>query len=115
MQTSVISAYIWGITMLIVTLSIASLISTRIKYELGPNPHDPSKRRLCYWLCFVACIALAFAMPYIFVYDGIKVPTQRSAYFLHMAISTGVMGVLYIALGLLISRIWRHGKLSNWF
>lgn len=82
MQTSVISAYIWGFGVLIVALLLAMLVSTCIKYEPGTNPRDPAKRRLWYWVFFVVCIVFAFAMPYTFVYGDIRVrPTATPTCF----------------------------------
>lgn len=115
MQTSVISAYIWGGGVLIVTLLLAAIVSLSIKYEPGTNPRDPQKRRAVFWVFFVACLVLAFLMPYVFVYGGIKVPTQKDTYLLHTTISAGVMALLYVFVGWIISRASGHGKLSNWF
>lgn len=116
MHTTVISAYILGAVALIITMILAIVVSTSIKYESGANPQDGKKRRMWYWIFCVLCLVLSFVLPYVFVYNGIKVHTKQTQYLIHMAISTGVMTVLYVLLGLLISKVFsQHGKLSNWF
>lgn len=116
MHTTVISAYILGIGALIVCLFLAIIVSNCIKYEAGSDPKDGAKRRMWYWIFCVICLVLSFVLPYAFVFQGIKVPSKQTQYLIHMAISTGLMTILYIVFGMLISKVFsKHGKLSNWF
>lgn len=115
MQTSVISAYVIGAAVLIAALLLAVIVSNCIKYEPGANPQDAKKRRLWFWIFCVSCLVFSFLIPYFIIYTGIKVPAKQAAYLMHMVISTGVMTVLYIVIGWILSKVSGHGKLSNWF
>lgn len=115
MHTSLVSAYVIGVAVSIVMLAIAAIISSAIKYQPGSNPKDPRKRKVTFWICAVFALILPFIVAYIFEYQGIKVKSKQEGYLLAMAISSILSLILYIVIGIVISKTSGHGKLSNWF
>lgn len=95
---------------------LAAIISNIIKYEGGSNPQDPRKRKICFWV-----IAIINPVVYFFIGWKILAPDPLfdqmifDDYMKTLPIATGVGFVLYIILGFVISKIFKHGKLGNWF
>ena len=115
MQTSVVSAYIIGIVVFIVMLLIAAIVANAIAYQPGTNPTDPRKRKTWFWILGVLTPVLTFVLTYFIVYTGIKMRTVQDKYMTAMCISTAVSFILYVVFGFILSKIFKHGKLSSWF
>ncbi len=115
MQTSVVSAYVIGIVVFVIMLLIAAIVANAIAYQPGTNPSDPGKRKMWFWILGVLTPVLTFVLSYFIVYTGIKMKTVQESYMTAMCISTASSFVLYVAFGFALSKIFKHGKLSNWF
>ena len=115
MQTSVVSAYIIGIVVFIVMLLIAVVVANVIAYQPGTNPTDPRKRKTWFWILGVLTPVLTFVLTYFIVYTGIRMRNVQDKYMTAMCISTALSFVLYVAFGFVLSKIFKHGKLSSWF
>lgn len=115
MQTSVVSAYVIGIVVFVIMLLIAAIVANAIAYQPGTNPSDPGKRKMWFWILGVLTPVLTFVLSYFIVYTGIKMKTVQESYMTAMCISTAISFVLYVAFGFALSKIFKHGKLSNWF
>jgi len=107
------STYIIAVIFAAVILLFAALISNAIKFEGGVNPTDPRRRKIWFWVLGILnpilfyCIA-AFAMA----------PTNKVQYNKWMdslPIATGIGFVVYILIGFVLSRMFKNGKLGNWF
>lgn len=96
-------------------LLIAAIISNSIQYQGGSNPKDPQQRKMWFWVMGVLC-ALSNLLFGLFVY---YFPTAGSyakgQYITAVGASTGLCFVLYIILGYAIAKMFKHGKLGNWF
>ncbi len=107
------STYILSVIFATVVLLIAALISIAIKYEGGANPKDPGKRKMWFWIFATINPALfyviaAFAMA----------PSSKRAFEEwndSLPIATIIGFFVYIILGFLLSKIFKNGKLGNWF
>lgn len=115
MQTPVVSAYVIGVIVAILMLFLAVIISRAIAFEPGAHPKDPKKRKTVFWLLGVLTPILTFLLCFLFVFMGIKMKTAQDKYMTAMCISTGISFVLYIGVGLFLSKIFKHSKISNWF
>lgn len=115
MNGSVVSAYIIGLVVFLVLMLVSVIIANSISYELGANPKDKAKRRMWFWIICALVPICVFAINYFAGYQGIKVPSKAAAYMTAMSISTGIATVLYIVCGVVLSKIFNHGKLSSWF
>lgn len=115
MQTSVMSAYVIGVVVFIVMLLIAAIVANAIAYQPGTNPTDPGKRKMWFWILGALTPVFTFVLSYFIVYTGIKMATVQDKYMTAMCISTAVSFVLYVVSGFMLSKIFKHGKLSSWF
>jgi sulfoxide reductase heme-binding subunit YedZ len=107
------STYILSIIFAAVVLLIAAVISTAIKFEGGANPKDPGKRKMWFWI-------FAILNPIIFyvVAAFVMAPSNRrelEEWNDSLPIATCVGFVVYIVLGFVLSKLFKNGKLGNWF
>lgn len=109
----VASAYIIGVSVAVVLLIIATIVAVSISFR--PDNSDIKSRKVWFWVISSLAPVLTFAMAFMFVYEGIKVPSKQTAYMTAMCISTGVSFVLYVVLGFVLAKVNNHGKIGNWF
>lgn len=108
------SAYIISIITALVFLLIAAMISNAIKFEGGSNPGDPHKRRNWFWILAVLNpVTILLLGLFVFVPEANIMVLQK--YETAVYIGTGIGFVVYIILGILLSKIFKNGKLGNWF
>lgn len=112
MQTSPITAYIVSASVLIVMFIIALVSAQMISF--APDHSDVPRRRVWFWICCLLTPVIAFCVNYSLFYEDITVPTAKDAYILASGIGAGVVLVLFILVGLGLSRSSR-GKLASWF
>jgi sulfoxide reductase heme-binding subunit YedZ len=115
MNDQSLSAYIMAIVVALVFLLIAAIISNLIQFESGPKPRDKRKRKTCFWIFAILCPIVIFLFGYFVVRPDITVPSLRDKYTTALSIGTGLAFVLYVAMGFLLSRIFKNLKLGNWF
>ena len=110
-------------------LLLAILISSLIKYEPGSNPKDPKKRRLWFWILGVLAVILAFVLLFFVIPVPVEAidwtkftPKQKAdydnlmAHYMMMAgIATGTCFVVYVVLGLILSKVFKNKKIGDWF
>jgi uncharacterized membrane protein len=107
------STYILSIIFAAVVLLIAAVISNSIKYEGGANPKDPGKRKMWFWI-------FAVLNPVIFyiIAAFVMVPSNKKQsveWNDSLPIAVGVGFVVYVILGFVLSKVFKNGKLGNWF
>lgn len=115
MNDQSISAYIMAIVIALVFLLIAAVISNSIQFEGGSHPKDPGKRKMWFWIFAILCPLVIFLIGFLVVRPGINVPSLKGKYTTALSIGTGVAFVLYIVLGFVLSKVFKNGKLGNWF
>lgn len=79
-----------------------------------PNNSDKMVRRMWFWSCAVLTPVVAYFIN-VMIASAIKVPTRYSAYLYAAAIGAGAAFVIFILLGLLLSKVMPSSKLSTWF
>jgi len=107
------STYILSVIFAAVVLLLAALISNAIKFEGGAKPKDPGKRKMWFWIFAILnpvifYVVAAFAMAP--VNKGELEQWKDS-----LPIAVGVGFVVYIVLGFVLSKVFKNGKLGNWF
>ena len=115
MNVSVVSAYIIGLVVFLVLMLVSIIVANSIPYELGANPKDKSKRKMWFWIICALVPICVFVANYFIGYQGIKVPSKAAAYLQAMSIATVLATMLYIVCGVVLAKIFNHGKLSSWF
>ena len=108
MNATVASAYMIGAIVFVVC-------TNAIRYEAGSNPKDKQKRKTCFWILTILCPVAIMAVCYFAVYSDIRVPSRQNAYLTAMGISSAVFFIAHIVCGLVLSKMFPHGKLSSWF
>jgi sulfoxide reductase heme-binding subunit YedZ len=107
--------YVIAVVFAAVALLIASLISNAIKFEGGANPSDPRKRRVWFWLIGLIATLANFLFGIFSYYYPAGNDYAKSQLIIAIGASTGICLVLYILLGFILSKIFKNGKLGNWF
>ncbi len=106
-------AYIVPIIVSLVFLLLAAVVANMIKFEGGTNPKDGKKRRLWFWVLAILAPSVAFTVTFFLLAPTKKVEYDR--FMSALPIGTGIGFVLYVALGFVFSRMFKHGKMGNWF
>jgi len=107
-------AYVLSLINLLVFILLAVFSARAIKNQLVVNATDPRKRKIWFWVLAALNPIVNFILGYFFFKpDGnaMVVEDYKTALFL----GTGIGFVLYILIGFILSRIFKHGKLGNWF
>ena len=107
------STYILSVIFAAVVLLLAALISNMIQFEGGSNPKDPGKRKMWFWI-------FAVLNPVIFyiIAAFVMVPSNKKQsveWNDSLPIAVGIGFVVYIVLGFVLSKVFKNGKLGNWF
>ena len=105
--------YIIGTVVSVIVLLVSVMIANKI--EFLPDSSDVKSRKTWFWIVSILAPVLTFLLGYLFVYQGLKVPSQKTAAMTAMLISSGVAWVVYIVLGIIISKAFRNKKIGNWF
>lgn len=112
MGTSVVVAYVWGVVISLVLILIAAIIANLIPNK--PGGKDISQRKTWYWICFVLAVGLTFGINMI-IAKGILIPSKHADYVTASAISAGVAAVIYLIIGIVLSKSMKRSKLGAWF
>jgi len=107
------SAYFISIIFAAVVLLGAILISIIIPFEPGVNPKDPRKRRVWFWILALVNPVFFYIMAIFAFSPASKRELEKWLDAVPLAIVIGFLS--YILLGYILSKIFKHGKLGNWF
>lgn len=108
------TAYVISGIITLTFLVFAILISNVINFEGGSRPKDAAKRRAWFWFLAVLNPAVIFLLGYfVFMPEANIMIVKR--YVSALSIGTVIGFVLYILLGFVLSKIYKHGKISHWF
>lgn len=110
------TSYIIALIVAGAMILIAALISSAIQLKGGANPKDPGQRRTWFWI-------IAIINPIMFFMLGrfVLAPNPNDDqmifddYMKGLPIATGIGFVLYILIGFVLSKIFKHGKMGHWF
>lgn len=79
-----------------------------------PDSSDISKRKIWFWVMFVISILLPIIVNY-FIASGLDTQRDTYSYFKHSCIADAVFAVVYILLGIIISKSFSTKKVGSWF
>lgn len=106
--------YIFGAILGIVFLIIASIIANSIKFEGGANRKDKAKRKFWFWFLLFMTFA-SFFLYNMFVVSKTVAPNLGSKFMTTNIIGSIIATVVYLILGIILSKIFSTGKLGSWF
>mgnify|MGYP003981335513 FL=1 len=109
------TTYIFAFIFLGVFLLLAALISNMIAYEGGTNPKDPGKRKMWFWIFGILGPISFYLYNFLMIIPTVKKGPAMDKFSMHVPISTAIVLVLYIAIGFVLSKMMKRGKLGNWF
>lgn len=107
------STYLLSIIFAAVVLLIAAVISNAIKYEGGANPKDPGKRKMWFWIFAILNPVIFYALAAFVMFPSNRRELEQWNDSLPIATIIGFLA--YIVLGFVLSKIFKNGKLGNWF
>jgi sulfoxide reductase heme-binding subunit YedZ len=106
----IISAVFAGIFLL-----IAALISNAIKYQGGSNPLDPRKRKVWFWTMGISGTVSFLLFGLFSFYFPENNNYAKSQLITAICIGTGICFLIYVLLGFVLSKVFKNGKIGNWF
>ena len=113
MTAIIIQVYVCALVASVVALLLAIFLSCRVSYQ--PDLSDVRKRKGTFWLTGVLAPVLSALLAFLIVYIGLKTGSKKSACILHMCIGLVVSWIIYVMLGLVVSKANKQGKLGSWF
>lgn len=112
MGTSVMTAYIWAVIVLVALFFTAIVQANMVPYH--PKGTDISKRKAGFWICCILAPVIGFVINWI-VAQGISIPSTRDKYVLHAGIAAGCTLIVFIILGFCLSKAFARKKIGTWF
>lgn len=112
MGTSVVLAYVWAAVSLVFFFLLAVIIAGMIQYRPGGN--DETMRKIWFWVMCVLASVVGFIVNVI-VASGIEVASAKDSYLAQSGIAAAVAFMLFILIGLILSKSFSRSKISSWF
>ena len=110
------TSYIISIIVAGAMILVASIISSAIKFEGGTNPQDPSKRKMWFWILAIINPILFFLLArFIMAPKANDDQMVYDNYIKILPLATAVGFVSYVIVGFVLSKMFKNGKVGNWF
>jgi hypothetical protein len=110
------NSYITSIISVGLFILIAALISNMIKFEGGANPKDPGKRKMWFWIMAILNPVLFYILSaFVLAPNPENDQMVYDDYMASLPIAAGIGFVVYVILGFVFSKVFKNGKLGNWF
>lgn len=107
-----VTAYIWSLVVFVIFFLVTIIISNMVPYK--PNNTGAGKRRIVFWVFAVLTFAISFLIN-IAVASNITVQSIKDEYINNSIIGSGAAIVLFILIGLVISKACPKTKVGTWF
>ncbi len=105
-------AYMLAAVTMAVFFLIAVLSANMIIFK--PNNPGTTTRRIWFWVLFALTGIVSFIINFT-VSSNIDVRSTKSDYLMHSGIACGVVLLLYVVLGFVISKLFKNSKVGTWF
>jgi sulfoxide reductase heme-binding subunit YedZ len=110
-----IETYVTAGLFALVFILLSILIANLIKYEGGTNPKDSGKRRMWFWLLAAFSPVAIFLYEFLMIIPKVQPGPAMSKFMPHPYVAVGVVLVIYILVGFILSKTMKRGKVGNWF
>lgn len=95
-----------------ICFGIATWIANATLYR--PDSSDIAKRKVWFWVMFVISILLPLGVNFI-VANNLMTKHDTYTYFKHACIADAVFAVIFVLLGLIVSKSFSTKKVGSWF
>jgi hypothetical protein len=110
------NSYITSIITAGLFILIAALISNMIQFEGGSNPKDPGKRKMWFWVMGILNPVLFYVLSaFVLAPNPENDQMVYDDYMASLPIAAGIGFVVYVVMGFVLSKVFKNGKLGNWF
>ena len=110
------NSYITSIIAAGLFILIAALISNMIQFEGGSNPKDPGKRKMWFWVMAILNPVLFYVLSAFVLAPNPEIDEMvYDDYITSLPIAAGIGFVVYVVMGFVLSKVFKNGKLGNWF
>lgn len=113
MTAIIFPVYICAIIAAVVALIIAALLSKSVEFR--PDLSDVKKRKGIFLVLSIAAPVISAVLSFLIVYISLKTGSKKSAFMLHMFIGLFVSWIVYVIVGVVVSKANKQGKLGSWF
>jgi sulfoxide reductase heme-binding subunit YedZ len=110
------NAYVIAIATVILVMLIAAFSAHAIQFQGGANPADKKKRKLWFWILSILAPIITYVVGAFVIHPDPEM--DQMAYEEHMnalPIASLVALVLYILIGLVLSKMKVSIKIAHWF
>lgn len=112
METSIVTAYTWSAITMIIFCLLAVVVAYVTPYQKGG--FDVTKCKMWFWIFAALTPVVAFIINYYHSQD-IQVVAHKNSFLMHSGIAAGVAFVLFIVIGVIVSKTAPRTKLGRWF
>jgi methionine sulfoxide reductase heme-binding subunit len=110
------NSYIISIIAAGLFILISALISNMIQFEGGSNPKDPGKRKMWFWIMAILNPVLFYVLSaFVLAPNPENDQMVYDDFIASLPIAAGIGFVVYVILGFVLSKVFKNGKLGNWF
>jgi sulfoxide reductase heme-binding subunit YedZ len=110
------NSYITSVIAAGLFILIAALISNMIQFEGGSNPKDPGKRKMWFWIIAILNPVLFYVLSaFVLAPNPDNDQMVYDDYMATLPIAAGIGFIIYVVLGFVLSKVFKNGKLGNWF
>jgi methionine sulfoxide reductase heme-binding subunit len=110
------NAYVIAIATVIFVMLIAAFSAHAIQFQGGANPADKKKRKLWFWILSVLAPILTYVVGAFIIYPDPEMnPIPYDEHMNALPIASVVAIVLYILIGLVLSKMKVSIKIAHWF
>lgn len=109
-----LSTYVLAAIIAAAFLLVAAVGSLMVDWEPGANPRDGRKRKTIFW-GLVPVMLSGFATYNLYVQAPKVAPNLQAKFMQCWAIGAVELLVIYVVLGVLVSKVFPRTKLGSWF
>jgi len=109
------NAYVISVIVAIVAMLTAIVASNRVAYKPGVNAGDVTTRRIWFWVMGVLTPIISWGICYFLVYEAARGKSHKADAMQAMCIAALVSFALYVAVGWILSKVFKNKKIGTWF
>lgn len=109
------NTYVFAVITAVIMIGLAILVASMIQYQSGANPKDKMKRKMWFWILAILTPLIFFIYNLFLVLPNIKAGPAMNKFSLHSGLSPVIAFVVFVILGIVVSKLFKRKKVGNWF